>query len=539
MKAYSYLRISTPEQAKGSGIARQLQQTETYCTEKGLNLIESLQDVGLSGYHKKNLQSTAALGSFLEAIQSGKVQTPCALVVESLDRISRASITDALAVFMQLINAGCELHTLSDKQVYSASSVNDNWTQLIISLSVMARGREESQIKSDRIKAAYQQKYQQGQVYGRSYPAWLDKTSEGFSLNPEKTAILRRIIKLYQSGYGCKKIAGLLNSEGTKGFTSGTNNRTGNQYWFQTTISKYIKSPALCGHQQSKQGLIKDCYPAVLTEDQFNLLQSQRKANTKLAGSAAGNCNSVFTGIGKCHHCGYSLQYSRYKTRAGYKHYLRCRASLREGTCKAPSVPYYEAEGYALLALERLIQGVYSSSEDNSKADAIQLKQSEIERLQDQTERLTSTLLLVDSGTVPAIQQKLTAAAQELQQAQADLALLQQEKAAQNAAQSDSDLQQAAAFINGITDDNRITARALLHRHCSTIGLQVNKDDSEVKYRLVLTSKHTSQQAEAINYRKKQSGSTGTIRLIHKDISDLNSSLKSESERMQPEETAA
>ena len=511
MKAYSYLRISTPEQAKGSGIQRQLQQTKSYCIEQGLELVQSLQDIGLSGFHSKNLSEDAALGSFLQAIKSGVIQVPCALVVESLDRISRASVTDALAVFMQLINSGCEVHTLSDRQVYTTASVNDNWTQLIVSLSVMARGREESQIKSDRIKAAYQSKYSQGKVYGRSYPAWLDKAEEGFTLNPEKVAVLHRIISLYKSGYGAKRIANLLNSEGVPSFTAGTNNKTGNRHWFQTTITKYLRSPALYGCQQSKHGTVKDCYPALINEEEYNLLQSQRKANTKLRGSAANGCRSVFTGIGKCSSCGYSMQYTGFNTKAGHKGYIRCRASLREGTCKALSVPYPKAETYTFLALSRLIQGAFCSSDTDTLTDTIQTQQDTIARLQEQAERLTNTLLLVDSATVPSIQQKLSETSQELQQAQAALSHYQQEKAAQSASKSDSDLQQAADFINGITDDSRTEARALLHRHCSLVSVEVLPDQTKI----VLTGKYSEQQAEAIIYKRKQpDGSTGIARLL-------------------------
>lgn len=473
--------------------------------------MQSLQDIGLSGFHSKNLDKDAALGSFLEAVQAGRVQTPCALVVESLDRISRAEILDALSTFTTLIKAGVEVHTLSDRQVYSKASISDTWTQLIISLSVMARGREESQIKSDRIKAAYASKYQSGKVYGRSYPAWLDKTPEGFKLNPEKVEVLHRIISLYKSGYGFKRIAGLLNEEGIKSFSKGTNNRTGNQYWFQATISKYIKSPALCGHQDTKHGLVEDCYPAVITEDEYNILQAQKKANTKLAGSSPRSCNSVFTGIAKCWHCGYSMQYNRYKTKAGYKHYIRCRGSIREGICDQLFVPYDTAQTYAFLALESLVQGVYRQSEGDPLADSIRQKADQIQHLQEQADRLTDTLLMVDSSTVPSIQQKLSEIASKLQQAKADLLHYQQEKAAQESAQAGSDLQLVADFLHGITDENRTEARALLHRHIQEIRVDKQPDQT----RMLLTSKYGSQQAEAVIYKEPRlDGAVGEVQLL-------------------------
>ena len=245
----TYLQPSATERIS---IERQLQATKKYCTEKDLQLVDNLQDIGLSGYHQQNLKEDAALGSFLAAVRTGIVPTPCALVVESLDRISRAEILDALSVFTTLIKSGVELHTLSDRQIYSKDSVSDNWTQLIISLSVMARGREESQIKSDRIKAARVSKFQAGQVYA-SYPAWLDKEGTGststYSLNTEKVQLLHRIILLYRGGSGCKRIASTLNAEGILSFTG--------KPWRQATITKYLQSSALLGHASTKQGLIQ------------------------------------------------------------------------------------------------------------------------------------------------------------------------------------------------------------------------------------------------------------------------------------------
>jgi len=48
-----------------------------------------MRDEGLSAYHQKHIKS-GALGVFLEAILAGKIPAGSVLIVEGLDRLSRA-----------------------------------------------------------------------------------------------------------------------------------------------------------------------------------------------------------------------------------------------------------------------------------------------------------------------------------------------------------------------------------------------------------------------------------------------------------------
>ncbi len=103
MKAYSYLRFSTPEQIKGDSTRRQKDGAKKYAEEHGLDLDEKLtfQDLGVSALHGKNAE-TGALGVFLQAVREGRVEKGSYLLVESLDRISRKKARKALHWFRQL-----------------------------------------------------------------------------------------------------------------------------------------------------------------------------------------------------------------------------------------------------------------------------------------------------------------------------------------------------------------------------------------------------------------------------------------------------
>ncbi|MCO6414789.1 recombinase family protein [Siccirubricoccus sp. KC 17139] len=148
-KAFSYVRFSSSEQAKGQSLRRQLEASAHYAEQHDLDLDTSLRDLGRSAYKGDHLRGS--LGAFREAVIAGRVPRGSVLIVESLDRLSRAKVPQALSQFIQLIEAGIEIVTLMDGRSYSAEQLNTDWTPLIVSLAIMSRAHEESATKSSRI----------------------------------------------------------------------------------------------------------------------------------------------------------------------------------------------------------------------------------------------------------------------------------------------------------------------------------------------------------------------------------------------------
>ncbi|WP_390622906.1 hypothetical protein ACEQUB_00912 [Ralstonia syzygii] len=113
--AYSYIRFSTPEQIRGDSLRRQLEASAKYAADHALALDQSLnvRDLGVSAFTGSNIER-GALGQFVAAIDEGRVQPDSYLLVESLDRLSRLPVTEALAVFQSIINRGITIVTLVD-----------------------------------------------------------------------------------------------------------------------------------------------------------------------------------------------------------------------------------------------------------------------------------------------------------------------------------------------------------------------------------------------------------------------------------------
>src|ERR1022692_3130110 len=154
--AFSYLRFSTPEQSAGDSRRRQMAMAEKYAADHHLKLDQSLsfRDLGVSACRGKNAKE-GALRAFLDAIEHNLVPPNSFLLVESLDRLSRDRILAAQGLFLQIVQAGVTIVTLVDQRSYSLESLNRNPLDLIISLVSMMRANEESEMKSRRIRAAF------------------------------------------------------------------------------------------------------------------------------------------------------------------------------------------------------------------------------------------------------------------------------------------------------------------------------------------------------------------------------------------------
>src|SRR5687767_12301056 len=85
--AYSYLRFSSPEQAKGDSVRRQTEMTKTWCERNGVRYDESLslRDEGISAFtgdHRRN-PDRHALAGFLELVRQGKVPKGSYFIIEN------------------------------------------------------------------------------------------------------------------------------------------------------------------------------------------------------------------------------------------------------------------------------------------------------------------------------------------------------------------------------------------------------------------------------------------------------------------------
>ncbi|MGQ8630903.1 recombinase family protein [Agrobacterium sp. DKPNP3] len=346
--AYSYIRMSSKRQIKGDSLRRQLELSKQYAERHGLRLDEetTFADKGVSAWTGANL-TEGRFGQFLDAAKQGKIKAGSYLLVESLDRISRQQVRTALVPFMELINSDIVIVTLADNQVYSKATVDANFTQLIISLTVMARAHEESETKSKRLRAvAENRRTNAANGIGRFHPmtnGWIEAVKVGhekweFKLNSHAAAV-QRIFELADSGIGQVTIAQRLNREGVPTFR-------GKGQWFQANVGRIIRDEVCIGTYQPTHVIegerrpfgepIKNYYPAVVSEELFWRVQRGLRISFGRGRHKGNRITNLFSGQITCQHCGSSL---RLRT-GGKKHYLYCDNFSRTGTCEKSSGLY-------------------------------------------------------------------------------------------------------------------------------------------------------------------------------------------------------
>lgn len=103
--AYSYLRMSRPEQMRGDSLRRQTAAADAWAARRGIRIDETIRDIGVSAYRRKN-RTVGSLGGFLRMVEDGKIAPGAFLIVESLDRLSREAVLETVPRFIDLINAG-------------------------------------------------------------------------------------------------------------------------------------------------------------------------------------------------------------------------------------------------------------------------------------------------------------------------------------------------------------------------------------------------------------------------------------------------
>ncbi|HIF9169514.1 TPA: recombinase family protein [Photobacterium damselae] len=332
--AYSYIRFSSIQQAHGDSLRRQSQLAANYCNDHNLTLSETnYQDLGVSAYHSANTQEDKGLGQFLTALEQGVIADGSYLLVESLDRLSRAKVQVALRQMLNIIEYGIKIVTLIDGKIYDIES---DTTDLIISLTIMERAHDESRTKSERVKAAWAYKRQNPHTTNRhsSTPFWLQLNDDKrtYTVKEEYSEIIKKIYQLSIDGWGVIKIVRFLNNEKIPAPKGGS--------WASTTVYRTLTSKAVLGHYEPRKNrtsmntLIENYYPAILDETTY--YQAQKRRTERSIPEAAGRKTEFpnpLNQIAKCKLCGSPMVYDN---KSETLKYLTCREFKKKNCTNKP-----------------------------------------------------------------------------------------------------------------------------------------------------------------------------------------------------------
>ncbi|MCR5881547.1 recombinase family protein [Rhizobacter sp. J219] len=377
--AYSYIRFSTKAQIEGTSLARQLKVAREYAEKHKLHLDESsYRDLGISAFKGKNVRD-GALGAFLKAVEDGKVARNSILIVENLDRLSRAKPTEALALFINIINSGITIVTASDgdQQTFTADKINnDNGMSLFGAMMVLIRAHGESVRKSKLARDGLRIRLEQGMRHGKA-PFWLKPTEDrtGYTIIEDQANIVREVFRMRAESIGASRIAQHLNTK--YGWKYGA-----------PQVARLLQNPAVIGTRVSQAGYEPrpDHYTPIISKAEFYDVQRLMSANigTK-RGKRSDDEPNLFTGLLYCSLCGTRTRFFRANKYVSQR-YLRCEAALSH-RCTARNVNYdaFEKEVIGFLLLDQDEDFV---SILDKKPSRKAVSSAELQSLKDQQERL-------------------------------------------------------------------------------------------------------------------------------------------------------
>src|SRR6266540_2728632 len=306
-RAYSYIRMSTDIQLKGDSRRRQMELSQRYADQHGLELVEDrqLEDIGVSAFKGANVTG-GQLGLFLKAVEEKKIERGSYLLVESLDRISRQDVRKSLTLFLQIIGAGINIATLGDGRLYTPDGTDE--IDLMMSLMILSRAHDESRTKSQRVRAAWANKRTNAAIrkLTKICPMWLklspDKKS--FEVLEDRAEVVRSMFEDMAAGIGNYSITRRLNERGVPTFGK-------SRGWHNSYVAKILANRAVLGEFQlhrlvdgkrvSDGEPIRDYFPAIVDQQLFYRAESGRsQRRVRGAGRKGRFVSNIFSGIAMC-----------------------------------------------------------------------------------------------------------------------------------------------------------------------------------------------------------------------------------------------
>lgn len=432
-KAFSYLRFSTPEQAKGDSFRRQSIAAEEYAARKGLELDRSLsfEDLGVSAFRGANAE-TGKLGEFRRAVEDGFVQAGSYLLVESLDRISRSAARKALTLLGDIADLGITIVTLNDGREYTADSLNNDPISLLVALVTFIRANEESATKGMRVRAAWNAKRSRAldKPLTSRTPAWitLSAVTGKLELVPERAAVVVRIFQMLRDGAGQHRVAETLNREGVPTFGDAGTRRKAAQ-WHRSYIAKISRNPAVIGvlvpfivendasGNKVRRALppIEGYYPAAVDPETFHAVQAATADGVAPKSRSEKGVQSLLAGLARCPSCGSTMTRVQKGPKGGRPRFVCVKAKAGAG-CAYVGIPQDVIE-WALVANAEYLAGTMPTGDENIDAD-MQRAEATLGGIEDGISNLIDAITV---NPMPSLLDRLTALEEERRRVQAEI----------------------------------------------------------------------------------------------------------------------
>ncbi|HCD5121016.1 recombinase family protein [Vibrio parahaemolyticus] len=379
-KYHLYQRVSKQIQAEeGQGIQRQEQACEHWISDYNKRLLSEgksayskgliYEDRGKSAYTAANFKR-GELGALINDIENGKIEKGDLIVIELIDRFSRANVDFVRSQFQRVLDAGVKIaitkwNLVFEENMESVSSVTG---RILLEIGMYLAYQESSQ-KSARIKASRKLLEDSGRKSIAKPPFWLARNLDlkSYTIIEENAEIIRKIFDLKLNfNYGPQKIIKSLGDLDIYRYSFDENGNliktTKNSPLNESSINAYIRNTNVIGKLNGK-----DYYPRIIDDRTFYAVQKRTRENTGGVGEIFRN---VFVGVGKCGclirkenesgcgslaKCGYIMAFSSRKVKNPTKGmYLKCNRKRKSTKCNSENINYYLAQNKIYNVLKSL-----------------------------------------------------------------------------------------------------------------------------------------------------------------------------------------
>lgn len=333
-----YVRVSTVEQAQeGYSIAAQRERLQNYCKAQGWEDVKFYVDEGVSARDTKRPQLT----QLLNHVKEKKINL---ILVYRLDRFTR-SVRDLHKMLEVMDKFDCGFRSATE--VYDTTSAMG---RLFITI-VAALAEWESANSSERIKMMLEKKVSDGERVGNIPYGFILNEKETLDIEPDESLVILDMIEKLKSGMRPNAIALELKKSGNM-----------DRAWTPISVFRILQNPALYGATQWNDKVYKNTHEGIITEEEFNLVQSIIGERKHVRNPHA-ESNYIFQGVIKCEGCKRTMSVNRYsRTLAdGTKRHsatYRCRYCASEGNVHTPG------EVAIINALHEYMEGFEMLGED-------------------------------------------------------------------------------------------------------------------------------------------------------------------------------
>jgi DNA invertase Pin-like site-specific DNA recombinase len=475
---YLYIRYSTDAQSQGSSYERQLGLAREYCP----TLIEDKEhvfyDSGKSAYKGEQLEAGGELRRFYDAVKSGIVPKGSTLLVEDLDRMSRAGMWKASDKLRELTENGIAVVTLRDRKRYEGVlKVSD----ALMSLIKQDLANEESVKKGGRVANSYVQRYAQarsGLKVKVLLPSWLEWTGPNseYRVKEDEANTVRHIFKMAAEGHSYAVIAKDLNRRGVKPFRG----KAEGKLWITASLLAIVKGHAVVGTYSPRDGgePIEGYFPTIVDRAMFDAAQGARAERKRDKVTVSAARINVWGKVGVCGLCQRSM-YCLPKGRGGQL-YLVCSGKMG-GDCHAKNIRADRSEVAFREVLLNAVNVDYFTADKRNDEMELRQMEGQIDTVRQRKGKLVDML---EKDPLPEL---VTA----IKKANAEMRALEEAK---------------AEVLQRVARDTSVErSRATLMKKIDLSGTAARMEANALLRRLAITTEIVRHE-EQINYIVKQAG---------------------------------